>query len=238
MINPKQEGKCESPKYTIEIWTEGKTDIKHLKSALREIRLQGQFTEFNIRFKDDLNPKQQGDNPLLQDCKALSKKKQSELIVAIFDRDNNNILKQVHDEAKGFKDWGNNVYSFAIPIPEHRKDEKEICIELYYKDEGLKRCDENGRRLFLSSEFHPKSGIHSQGKLFYKGRKNPGKALKIIDDEVFDSEHNNVALSKNAFADYILSGEKGFSGVDKSEFQSIFDVVSNILNHSIEKNKR
>ncbi|CCQ67599.1 RNA-directed DNA polymerase (Reverse transcriptase) [Crocosphaera watsonii WH 0402] len=92
-------------------------------------------------------------------CKQFCKNKQDIPIIAIFDRDEPNIMKNIHDDSQGFKDWENGVYSFALPIPKHREN-KEICIEHYYRDSEIQTIDNDKRRLFLSDEFHPKSGKH------------------------------------------------------------------------------
>ena len=213
------------------IWTEGKTDIKHLKSALGWLENREIAYEFKLAFKDDLDEQKQGDDQLLKMCEQFCKETQSKPIIAIFDRDNSNLVNKVHDEAKGFKRWGSGVYSFAIPIPRHRQNTDGICIELYYKDEEIKRKDNEDRRIFLSSEFDQGSGRHSILDLNTDRHKIKGNQLKIIDADVFDKNHENVALSKNSFADYIEQGSENFNNYDFEEFQEIFKVIDKILKY-------
>jgi RNA-directed DNA polymerase len=216
------------------IWTEGKTDIKHLRAALKYFEDKGRTFDFEVEFKDDLNEQKQGSSELLKMCEQYCKSKQSQPIIAIFDRDEMNIIPKVHDEARGFKNWGNGIYSFALPIPQHRQKVKDLCIELYYRDAEIQRKDGEGRRLFLSNEFSSRSGRHQSLDLTTDRNKIKGEQIKIIDSDVFDREDKNVALSKNSFADYILRGEEGFNDFDFKEFDEVFKTIDNILKFHIE----
>lgn len=224
------------PKATI--WTEGKTDIKHLKSALNWLKSHGKEIDINIDFKEDLDEQKQGDTQLLEICRQFCKQKQSQPLIAVFDRDNPSITHQAHNEDLGFKSWGNGVYSFALPIPEHRKDTKEICIEMYYQDDEIKRETEDGKRLYLSNEFNHKSCRH-QNLLLNTTEKSKIKInqLKIIDDNVFDVNDNNVALSKNMFAEYISQKRNGFDNFDFSSFNLIFEIIQKIIKHYDEESQ-
>ena len=220
------------------IWCEGKTDIKHLKSALEWLSKNGTNYKLELEFKEDLNQQTQGSNELLKMCKQFSKARQIQPIIAIFDRDESGIIKNVHADSNGFKNWGNGVYSFAIPIPKHRSDKDGVCIELYYKDTEIQRKDKNGRRLFLSSEFNTTSDRHNSLNLFAHRSKSEreSKQLKIIDDSVFDMDHINVALSKDNFANYILEDTENFNDFDFEEFQRIFMIIRKILIDHTENN--
>ena len=48
--------------------------------------------------------------------------------------------------------------------------------------------------------------------------------------EVFDETGNNVALSKNNFADNILSENSNFLHIDFSGFKSLFERIQIIIN--------
>jgi RNA-directed DNA polymerase len=90
----------------------------------------------------------------------------------------------------------------------------------------------NKRRLFLSTEFHPKSGKHEANKDLnctdLNKIKNP-KKLCIVDNRVFNSSNENMALPKDNFADYVLRQEKNFNDLDHSEFSKIFDIIYRII---------
>ena len=130
------------------IWTEGKTDVKHLKSALRWLQNNKIFKYgFEIQFREHQG--EGGSSELVSMCGQLKKEIHKNPIIAIIDRDEPKRMNEMHDDDKGFKFWNIGVYSFAIPVPDHRNENDGICIELYYKDEEIKRHDSDGRRLFL-----------------------------------------------------------------------------------------
>ena len=155
-------------------------------------------------------------------------------IIGIFDRDEDRILRDVTTAGAPFKSWGHNVYSLAIPVPSHREETPSVCIELYYQDSEIKRPSPGGRRLFLSSEFHPQSGKHlSDDTLNCSDRNKFGRdRLSIIDNNVFNDEHGDIALPKNHFADYVLNSAPGFDDFSFAEFGKIFEVVSAIVAES------
>ncbi|MEH2399112.1 reverse transcriptase domain-containing protein [Nostoc sp.] len=212
------------------IWTEGKTDIKHLKSALKWLTDQGKKFDFEIDFQDDLDPQKQGSRQLLEMCKQLCKTKHQQPMIAIFDRDESEITKQVDDDSLGFKNWKNGMYSFALPIPKHRHGKNDICIEHYYKDNEIQRQDVNGRRLFISNEFHYESGRHLNDDFTCTDRsKFKSKELKIIDQDVFDKNHEKVALSKNDFADNIFNRKEKFDNFEFGAFEEVFIIIEKIV---------
>lgn len=149
----------------------------------------------------------------------------------MFDRDiTDNEIAYVHDENKGFKSWGNGSYSLILPIPEHRRGVKDLCIEHYYTDNELKTKDKNGRRLFISDEFDKRSFRHSLETNISTTSNNVKRGpYYIIDDAVFDATNENIALSKDTFASYILSNTDEFSGFNFDEFSKIFDVIEKII---------
>ncbi len=229
-----EKSKKEQENYLIipTIWTEGKTDIKHLQSAWNYLKSKKNYS-IKLDFKDDLDPKKQGSSQLLTMCQQFSKHQQQIPMIAIFDRDETKYVREGHDDTRGFKDWKNGVYSFALPIPLHRQDLKEICIEHYYSDEEICQKDSNGRRLFLSHEFSKQSGRHISNLdlISIERKKIKTNQLKIIDDNVFDKEDNNIALSKNDFADHILNAKDGFSNFDFEAFHEVFQIIEKILNY-------
>ena len=216
----------------IEFWTEGKTDIKHLRSAVRY--LSNHITNFNFDFRNC-----EGSPELLKLYNQAFKTKRTHLLICMFDRDEPAIIKQIHDDTRGFKVCGNGAYSFAIPIPKHRSNENGICIEHYYQDNELMREDSKGRRLFLSNEFNPISSRHLIDKRITAKENNKVKSslLKIIDADVYNQDDINIAMTKDDFADYILNEKEGFDDFNFSAFQEIFDIISKIKDHYLESLK-
>ena len=217
------------------IWTEGKTDWQHLKRAFQALGVGPRlvFEEFDSHY---------GDDPLLKQCAALARVAQPRPTIFIFDRDKDDIVGKVEDPTRGYRDWGNNVYSFAIPVPAHRNTQSAICIEFYYTDDELRTPDKSGRRLFLSTEFNALSGRHlSEPRLSIgnKGRLPPpgkGSTVRILDSEVYDERSQNVALSKADFARNVLEGVGTFATFRFDAFHAILAIVDKITEQAREKN--
>jgi len=212
------------------IITEGKTDWKHLKAALKKLKDQGYFKGLDVQFKEYEDEIQMGDESLLKTCDAISKIKQQQPIICIFDRDNTKVIKKISgQDGKAYKDWGNNVFSFALPVPDHRQDNPDISIEFYYKDSEIKQSDSEGRRLYIGNEFDQKSTWHISEELVCKDRNKIGKSNSIIDDGVFGKDKKNIALPKNLFAKSILDEESEFKDFDVSEFNKVFTIIEEII---------
>jgi RNA-directed DNA polymerase len=212
-----------------EIWTEGKTDVKHLKQALRKLQDEGNFRNLQLDLQENVPADRQGYDNLLIRLKFISDSPNSKPIICIFDRDiAPKALAEVHDDNKGYKSWGNRVYSLALPIPSHRHETKDFCIEHYYTDDEIKTKDSFGRRLFLFKEFDLKSHRH-QSENNLSCTKHKGHPDAILDTDVYDEKSNNVALTKDKFASYILEGDENFKCFNFSEFSEVFKIIYEIL---------
>jgi DNA modification methylase len=212
------------------IITGGKTDWKHMKAAFAKLRSQGHLVDFDVEFLEYEDEIPMGDGALRNLCKHLSKLRRPRKIVCIFDRDKEEIVKNVIGEAKEYKHWGNQVYSFAIPIPKHRTESEGICIELYYRDAEIVTMDREGRRLYLDHEFDAETGLLKDNpdiRYKYPGAIHETE-VRIFDQNVLTIEGTNVALSKSMFAEYVLNGEDAFRNFDVTEFKRIFDIVVEI----------
>lgn len=211
-----------------EIWTEGKTDWRILKRAFQDLG-----SDLQIAFHE--SDKDMGGDKLLKSLLTFSEKDNSSPMVFIFDHDDKDIVAQVDAPGAAYKDWGNNVYSFALPVPDHRKGHENICIEMYFADEEIHRQDSHGRQLFLSSEFHENSGnhkldptIHCNRPGYLKGCTEPTRT-KIVDADVYDSNNRNVALRKTEFAEYISRRTPPFDNVRLDEFHKIIERIKQII---------
>jgi RNA-directed DNA polymerase len=212
------------------IYTEGKTDRKHLEAALRDLKLQGLFMNLNMEFAEkDLT---EGADRLLQ--KLNNYREHLEVHarphIFIFDRDRLDIFQKIKGNDE-FTSWGNNVYSFAIPIPKHREGLQRICIEFCYNDKDITRVDENGRRIFINTEFDSTTGEHlSVPELQCKNIEILHGEPKILDNWVENSKGEKIALSKNSFANNVLNQIEGFMNIDFSGFKSLFGRIQLIIN--------
>jgi RNA-directed DNA polymerase len=114
------------------ILTEGKTDLKHLEASLTKLKQHGQFSDLELDFHKLDEPA--GAASIKRMCSDYSKVSQSQLTIFIFDGDDEKITQEFSERGKDYKSWGNKVFSFVIPVPSHRGETPEVCIEMYYRD--------------------------------------------------------------------------------------------------------
>ena len=216
------------------IITEGKTDWKHLRRAHKKFKQYGLFNSEDWEF-EEYEDVQMGHSHLSALCEQVSKIRNNHKIICIFDRDVKEATKKAMVEGKDYKSWGNNVYSFVIPVPSHRDTTPDIAIEHYYTDNEIKTVDANGRRLYIGSEFNGKLGHHidNKEKICLATKKKLGEgSISIIDSEVFlmEAENNNIALSKNQFAENILKDIAPYDQIGFENFKPIFEIIERIIN--------
>lgn len=223
--------------------TEGKTDWKHMKAALQHFKSKNEFSNLDFDFLEyeDID---MGESELDNMCKKYSFVNQPNKIIFIFDRDVEKHLKSKGD-GKKFKKWGNNVFSFCIPIPSHRAGYKNISIESYYSDDDLKIADSNGKCLFFTNEIDEKilitknpttrkqENIDETYIVMDKPKVEDEKEKKIYDQDaskILDKDGKQVAISKSVFAENVLNKVGNFANVDFKEFKLIFEVIESIIN--------
>lgn len=205
---------------------EGKTDWRHLKVAYRKLN---QPCKCDIEFYESDGV--MGGDRLLRECKILSKINSTRMLFCIFDRDDEEILSKISSEGKYLKHFGQNVYAFAIPVPKHRIDSPGISLEFYYSDEEIRRVDENGKRLFINTEFNKKSGklILDESIICQDYNRFSRSGLHIISEKVYDGKHRQIAMSKSDFAENVYNAKSGFHDFNFSEFQNIFNVINSLV---------
>lgn len=232
------------------IITEGATDWKHMKRAWETIKNTSEYKCLDDKFEfleyDSVHDPQQseielqmGDNELVKICESVAKLPQQRKLIFIADADQPDKTKKMMDSGKTYKNWGNQVYSFQIPVPSHRKDNPRICIEHYYQDAELKTEKEiHGKkcRLFLGNEFDSR-GISQDRKYHCSNPKccGPDKNTIIEGDSkarvtLLQDDQVSVGLPKMQFADAILNEDDAFKHISSNEFHLIFDIIKMILN--------
>lgn len=218
------------------IITEGKTDWKHFISALRYFHRKNEFKKIKESWflkygseQDEINsicgttmflncsvPEL---NKILDSFIHLNKfsdGKSKGVRIGIFDSDDSN--------AKLVNDSDSKTYSIII-------QPNNISVELLYNQEEI-TTDFNGKRLFLGTEFEQRTKRHkNQNELNLGGTNNSlnkaGKN-KIIDSDVYDSSGENIALTKENFAQKIYSEEVKISGESWEKFRHIFNRIQEL----------
>ena len=249
------------------IITEGQTDWVHLEAAYRALSQDSKnkvlFSKLgNIKFFEyeakeqsnkisklglgvtghPLHKVEMGDNDLLKMCESISKLPRSSPLICIFDHDNTKIIDKVMNNGS-FKYWGNNVYSFSIPVPENRKDTPLISIEHYYSDDEIKTPQKKGNvecRLYMGNEFDERGRSKQGNKLCTNKSKCGTDKINILSrgkDEIVKSDLTDGAddvdysLSKADFAWNIYNKRAGFNNFDFSNFIKIFEMIRDINEH-------
>jgi RNA-directed DNA polymerase len=210
------------------LFTEGKTDWKHIKNS-KEIINPGLSCSI-LEFEED-----RGDDVNIKMCQAFSKAPHKDKYVFMFDRDNPRIVKELEARTRpgeNFQRWGNNVYSFIIPVPDHRASLESISIEFYYTDEEIRTRDEAGKRLHFSNELKTEVLPTKQVKRIEIEADQSLESTKKIDSDdaanIVNPEGLPVGLSKSAFAQNILNKKAGFDNFNVERFEPILQILETI----------
>lgn len=208
--------------------TEGKTDIIHILKAKEKLGIKTDFKTILSENQPD------GDSNLQKLLEQLCKVKQSNKIIAIFDRDIPKTVQTMDNNGVGYKSYGNNVYGFCISIPQSRIDNGQngISIEYLYSDDEIHTTLPNGCRLFFGDEFSEKSGKHVNENLILGNQSDRGKH-KIVENNggqaVYDLNDNNVLAKKSDFANAIKNDQIPISPKSWENFKHIFDKIDTII---------
>ena len=216
--------------------TEGKTDWKHLEKAKDKL-------SNNLRIEFDNYQDDRGDKDILQMCEHYARTSHLVKMIFIFDQDNSDIIRRLDEktinDAK-YQVWGNNVFSFYIPKPAHRKEYNNISIEFYYTDDEIHTVDANtGKQLIFSNEIEER-GTKSLTTGKYESefiKLNKSKDEEELDKKIYckdvekivDESENPIAHSKDVFANNILTEKEGFNNFNFTEFKRIFDIIGVII---------
>lgn len=203
------------------IITEGKTDIIHIKKALKELKI-----DLELDFHDPKKPL--GDDALCKFLEKLSEVSHSRKIIGIFDRDNKDIINDVGNK----KDFGNDVHAFCIPIPPSRQLYKNISIEFYYSDAELKKKHRGKCMCFTNevAEMPPQDKQQRLIKLQSDQIPKDSEFQKKIYDKNIGKE--DWIHSKSVFAELVANDPDFAKDFNFSNFKLIFQKIKEIIDNS------
>lgn len=212
------------------IITEGKTDWMHIKHALMRLKSGGEFENLDVEF--DEYEEDRGCDKLQKIVEGLSKIPLRHKIIAIYDTDKTMVQLEA---GTTYKKRCENLYELPIPNPQNYSC--GISIEMMYPEGDIKREDSNGRRLYLTNEFDSQTTVLRDGT-YRKICKNKTlvdatkhNTIKIVDSEVLDVETGfDYALSKEAYAKYLLNEDPQFADVDVNGFSELLESIQSIIN--------
>ena len=236
------------------IITEGATDWKHMLAAYNKLskidKYKELFNDLDFEFfeyeaknsnKTTGNKIDMGNTALLKICENYSKIPNIRKMIFIADCDDDTINGKMSLQGVKYKTWGNNVFSFILPVPDFRKDTPKICIEHLYSDDEIKTeyKKEEGdipRRLYLGNEFNVHGYMTKEDKCCEKRKLCGSDKISIIDGSSEERVINpkdvnspNFALSKMDFAECVLEKKSGFEDFDFSNFVPIFEIIKEII---------
>lgn len=198
------------------VLTEGKTDLMHLKKAKQVLQIEDEIEFFTP-------PEGKwGESDLKTTLETLAKIPNSRKVIGIFDRDVPTTLLDIEKNGQEYKEYGNNVYAFCIPIPVDRILYKNISIEFYYSDDELKK-EKDGKKLYFDNE------------LYFDNKRNPvypkpspadNPDKKICCDNIGDLDWIH---SKARFAELVSEDDEFSTGFKFNNFELIFDKIREII---------
>lgn len=204
------------------IITEGKTDVEHIKKAKEKLNIINCDIEF---FETDDSF---GDSKLKTLLEQISKLPHLRKIIGIFDRDNPAIVSDIERNSVEYKDYGNNVYAFCIPIPSQRESYTNISIEFYYTDNELK-IQKDGKCLYFDNEIAWSMQtkdiiVDIDGKPLLRECNNDTEEFnkKIYDKDIGDLKGIH---SKTMFAELIKTDDDCVKGINFDNFHLIFERI-------------
>lgn len=222
--------KIETLKKTLVI-TEGKTDIKHILKAKEKLGITD--IDFEI-IQKEYQPG--GDPDLHKLLEQISHINNTYKIIGIFDRDIKSTVDEIEKNGQSFKDYGNNVFAFCIPIPDLRRknNQKEISIEYLYNDNEIhSSVDIENRHLFFGNEFNEagRGIINPNLMLSMPDGRTKDKIIESLGGQkVTDINGNNILATKDNFVEAIKQEKINISDESWNNFKPIFDRIKDILN--------
>ena len=209
--------------------TEGKTDIKHIIKAKEKLGI----TDVDFATIESEN-QPDGDSNLYALLEQVSKVNKQYKVIGVFDRDIEGTVKKIEGQGQRYKEFGNGVYAFCIPVPPQRKltNQEKISIEYLYSDDEVKTILDNGCRLFFGTEFKEHSLWHKTENLTLALPKGRGED-KIIENNggqaVYDNDENNYLAKKDDFAEAIAHDRISISDESWQNFTPIFELIREII---------
>ena len=150
--------------------TEGATDWKHMQTALKVLKIKEEYSDLFAEMDFDFLEHEpcnsftgakykleMGDKLLTSICENYAQMPQDKKFIFIADCDVKGTVEKLGNSAGKYKKWAEKVFSFTLPVPDHRKNTPNISIEHLFTDNEIKKnisCQDGiQRRLYMGNEF-------------------------------------------------------------------------------------
>jgi hypothetical protein len=212
------------------MFTTGPAVRQHLEAARKRLR-----SNLNLTF----SPQAQeiDEQTLLDRCRASATQPHAIPQIFLFSGLDPAIAAEVSEPGRPYKAWDNHVFSLTLPVPAHRSACRAVPLELYYRDDELTRVSEQRKRLFLSSEFDPETGVCRREPRVKIWKLAEFQELIVrlpitILDEAYGiaNEHGkSAAMQRTSFAEYVSRNKAPFQNLSVDGFRPLFEVLADIL---------
>lgn len=231
--------------------TEGATDWKHMKTAMAVLKekeehaelfdgLDFEFFEYepNNSPVEAVHKVQMGNSVLSAICENVCKIPQDVVRIFIADRDHIDTNKKLGVTGQNYKKWGNNTFSFLIPVPGNRANTPGISIEHLFTDDEIKTeviCDDGiTRRLYMGNEFDSRGLAPSIDRHCENAKICGPDKIGVIEGSQGDKITSikgtdsvaNYALSKMNFAKHVMAHPECFNF---DNFVEVFKIIKTII---------
>jgi RNA-directed DNA polymerase len=206
------------------LYTEGNTDPRHIRAALKHFQGQGEFA--NLKLIIDEETPRGGDGKLREYCKHLVEFGTEVLAVGLFDWDSKAAKRAVGPD--GWEEYGPRVVAVGLAAPPWRGEFESRCIELLYENSVLETKDSDGRRVYRMVEFNDTTSIHESEPCVvpHAGKE---RGLLIAPDVYEVGTNVQLSRSKAAFARAIEEQPQTFPTLSFEGFRPTFDRIVTAL---------
>ncbi|MFT3864183.1 MAG: reverse transcriptase domain-containing protein [Solirubrobacterales bacterium] len=209
---------------TANLYTEGSTDMRHIRAALKNFHSQEEFLNLTLEITDETA--RNNDQRLKEHLEHLAQFDAPGFSVGVFDVDSE--ISKEATGTDGWKEFGPRVVAVGIACPPWRKEHDPRCIEMLYEDSILETRDDEGRRIYRLNEFDPVTSIHHSESSVVphapKGKKT------LIADLVFEvGTGNQLARSKESFARAVEDEPESLPTLSFEGFRPTFERILKAL---------
>jgi RNA-directed DNA polymerase len=191
---------------------EGQSDGPHLFAALHALRADF----LSLHLVEPSHNRPTNDDQLWNWLHAVKDSRNLHPRAGIFDADSKYAARIGPD---GWRHLGNGVVAVTLAKPPWIAENAPFCIEMLHRPETLAREDDEGRRVFLRSEFDP--GGESFDKRFQM--RYPQKSTLVVEHVDRLADGKSVALSKTAFAEAVYGSRSPYTSLDFEGFRPTFE---------------
>lgn len=205
------------------LYTEGPTDVHHVRAALHYFHVRGELTNLKLVF--DVEADRGSELKLQEYCERLQEFGSDHLSVCLFDTDTKIAREAVGQD--GWREYGPRTVAVGLAPPPWSDPHAQLCIELLHADSILRTKNAEGRRLYQTSEFHPTTSLHLSEPCAIP---HIGRNKRLIQENVYEAgTHASIGRSKANFARAVEDDPGSFDDLDFEGFRPTLNRILEAL---------